>query len=194
MTATHQATTPRIAPIEPPYEPAIEESLRKWMPPGAEVEPLKLFRTLMVHPELASRMRPLGAALLGHPTVEQREREIVIHRATARAGAEYEWGVHAVAFGRPLGLTDEQVAATARGTADDPAWTEARDRLLVRLVDELHETATISDELWEALAAEWSESQLLELVVCAGWYRLIGQVINAARIELEPWAERFPAA
>ena len=163
------------------------------MPPGADVEPLKLFRTLMVHPELAARMRPLGAALLGHPTVEPREREIVIHRATARAGAEYEWGVHVAAFGRPLGLTDEQIAATARGATDDPAWS-GRDALLVRLVDELHDTATISDELWAALDGEWSKSQLLELVVCAGWYRLISQAINAARVELEPWAERFPAA
>lgn len=184
---------PRIPPIEPPYEPEIEESLRKWMPPGAEVEPLKLFRTLMVHPELAARMRPLGAALLGHPTVEPREREIVIHRATARAGAEYEWGVHAVAFGRPLGLTDEQVTATATGAADDPSWSE-RDRLLVRLVDELHDTATVSDELWAELAGGWSASQLLELVVCAGWYRLISGVIGAAGVELEPWAERFPSA
>jgi alkylhydroperoxidase family enzyme len=186
-------TAPRIPPIEPPYEPEIEESLRKWMPPGAEVEPLRLFRTLMVHPELAARMRPLGAALLGHPTVDPREREVVIHRATARAGAEYEWGVHAVAFGRPLGLTDEQIVATAGGDADDPAWSD-RDRLLVRLVDELHDTATVSDELWSELEGGWTKPQLLELVVCAGWYRLISQSINAARIELEPWAERFPAA
>ena len=187
------AAEPRIAPIEPPYEPEVEASLRKWMPPGAEVEPLRLFRTLMVHPELAARMRPVGAAFLGHPTVEPREREIVIHRVTARAGAEYEWGVHAVAFGRPLGLTDEQIRATARGDAADPAWSD-RDRLLVRLADELHDTATVSDALWTELAREWPEQQLLELVALAGWYRLIAQVINAARIELEPWAERFPAA
>jgi alkylhydroperoxidase family enzyme len=192
-TAEHAGAPPRIPPIEPPYDAETDASLNKWMPPGAAVEPLKLFRTLMVHPELAARMRPLGAALLGHPTVEPREREIVIHRATARAGAEYEWGVHAVAFGRPLGLTDEQVAATACGDSSDSAWS-GRDRLLVRLVDELHDTATLSDGLWSELAAEWTEPQLLELVVCAGWYRLISQVINAARIELEPWAERFPAA
>ena len=184
---------PRIAPIEPPYEPDTEASLRKWMPPGVEVEPLKLFRTLMIHPDLASRMRPVGAGLLGHPTVDPREREIVIHRATARSGAEYEWGVHAVAFGRPLGLSDEQIAATARGDAEDQAWSP-RERLLVRLVDELHDTATVSDALWSELEPEWTPPQLLELVVLAGWYRLVSQVITTARVELEPWAERFPAA
>ena len=185
-------TAPRIPPIEPPYDAETEEMLMKWMPPGAEVEPLKLFRTLMVNPGLASRMRPLGAKLLGKPSVDPREREVVIHRATARCGAEYEWGVHAVGFGRSLGLTDEQIAATVNGDAGDPAWGD-RDRLLVRLVDELHDTATVSDELWEELAAEWPAEQLLELVVCAGWYRLISQAINAARVDPEPWAERFPA-
>lgn len=181
----------RIAPLEPPYEPDVEELLAKWMPPGAQAEPLRLFRTLAVHDGLASRMRPLGAGILGHPRIEPRDREILILRTCARAGAEYEWGVHAVAFARPLGLTDAQIEATARGEADDPAWSE-REPLLVRLADELHESATVSDALWERLAAEWPADQLLELVVVCGWYRLIAGVIGAAGVELEPWAERFP--
>jgi 4-carboxymuconolactone decarboxylase len=183
---------PRIPPVEPPYDPDTEAMLRKWMPPGAETEPLALFRTLAVHDDLAARMRPLGAGILGHGRIEARDREILIARACARAGAEYEWGVHVVAFGRPLGLTDEQVAATVHGTADDLAWSE-RDALIVRLVDELHDTATVSDALWEELAERWRPDQLLELVIAAGWYRLLAGVINAAGVPLEPWAERFPA-
>lgn len=182
---------PRIAPLEPPYAPDIAEALAKWMPPGAGVEPLALFRTLNVHPELASRMRPLGAGLLGRPTIAPREREIVVHRTCARAGADYEWGVHAVAFGPAVGLSDEQIVATAAGEADDGAWSP-RDALLVRLADELHDTATVSDGLWAGLAAEWSPSQLLELVVLAGWYRLIAGVINAARVQPESWARPLP--
>src|SRR3954463_1689730 len=181
----------RIAPVQPPYDDETAEILRKWMPPGADVEPLRLFRTFAVHPDLAARMRPLGAGILGHGLVEPREREIVIHRTCARAGAEYEWGVHAVAFGRPLGLTDEQLEATVTGDADDPAWSE-RDALLVRLCDELHETANVSDALWERLAAQWPPEQLLELVITAGWYRLIAYVINACRIPPEDWSQSFP--
>jgi 4-carboxymuconolactone decarboxylase len=185
-------TEPRIAPLEPPYEPSIDAILKKWMPPGSAIEPLALFRTLAVHDELASRMRPLGAGILGHGRVDPREREIVIHRTCARAGAEYEWGVHVLAFGKPLGLSDEQICATAEGTADDPAWSES-DALLVRLADELHDSSEVSDGLWSALAARYSDDQLLELVITAGWYRLLSYVINAARIEPESWAARFPA-
>src|SRR3954469_2211587 len=153
-------TSPRIAPVAPPYEPDIEDLLAKWMPPGGEVEPLKLFRTLAVHPGLASRMRPMGSAILSKGILPAREREIVLHRTCARAGAAYEWGVHAVAFAPAVGLSEEQIVATTHGDAGDPAWTGEGDRLLIRLADELYDTATLTDELYEQLAAEWSSAEL----------------------------------
>ncbi len=186
-------TTPRIAPLEPPYEPDTAALLAKWMPPGNDVEPLRLFRTLAVHDELASRMRPLGAGILGHPRLEPRERELLILRTCARAGAEYEWGVHAIAFGGPLGLTEGQLAATVHGAADDAAWS-AHDAQLIAAADALYDGDAIPDELWAALARRLGDDQLLELVVVAGWYRLLACVINVALVELEPWAPRFPAA
>jgi 4-carboxymuconolactone decarboxylase len=184
---------PRIAPLQPPYDPQLAATLAKWMPPGSDVEPLALFRTLEVHAELASRMRAVGSGILGHGRIDPRDRELVIHRTCARAGAEYEWGVHAVSFGRPLGLSDEQLAATVTGTWTDPVWSE-HEALLIRLADELHDRSQISDELWTALAERYRPDQLLELMVVAGWYRLLSYIINGARIEREPWAERFPEA
>jgi len=46
--------------------------------------------------------------------------------------------------------------------------------------------------MWSALAERFSDDQLLELVITAGWYRLLASVINTARVEHEPWAARFP--
>jgi alkylhydroperoxidase family enzyme len=186
-------TQPRIVPLKPPYAPEVEEMLLRWMPPGAPMEPLALFRTLAVHGELMSRMRPLGSGILNHGLVAPRDREIVLLRTCARAGAEYEWGVHAEAFAHRVGLTREQLASTAAGTdaPSDPCWSPP-EAFLVRLADELHDTATVSDELWAALAERYSEPQLLELVVTAGWYRTLAYVINAARVPLERWAARFP--
>jgi 4-carboxymuconolactone decarboxylase len=186
------AASPRIEPLAPPYSPDVEVMLRKWMPPGSPLDPLALFRTLALHEQLFGRMRPLGAGLLGHGLLDRREREIVILRTCARAGAEYEWGVHAEAFGRAVGLGEDQLAASAAGDASDPAWSE-RDALLVRLADELHDSAAVSDGLWAELAARWTAPQLIELLVLAGWYRLIACVLNGARVALEPWAARFPA-
>src|SRR5271167_348902 len=176
---------PRIPPVQPPHEPDLEASLMKWMPPGAEVDPLNIFRTFHVHPELASRIRPLGAGILAHVLVEPREREIVILRSCARAGAEYEWGVHVSGFAAAVGLTNSEVNATlAPGSG---SFTLERDRLLVDLVDELHESCNVTDELWDGLAGHYENDVLLELIVTACWYRLISCVINAAGVQHEPW-------
>src|SRR6185437_424012 len=168
MNAAHTIdTTPRIAPLEPPYDPDTGEMLRRWMPPAAAIEPLALFRTLAIHGELMSRMRPLGSGILNHGQVPPRDREIVLHRTCARAGAEYEWGVHAVAFAQAVGLTEDQISATAFACAtDDDCWSEEEAQLL-RLADELHDTDTISDALWTRLRTRYTEEQLLELIVTA---------------------------
>jgi 4-carboxymuconolactone decarboxylase len=184
---------PRIAPLEPPYEPDIATMLARWMPPGSDLEPLRLFRTLAVHDALASRMRPLGAGILGRGRVEPRLREVMIHRTCALCGAEYEWGVHAVAFGRPLGFTDEQLASTVRGSGTDPVWS-ADESAVFRLADELHATSAVSDELYAELSELFGADQILELVITSGWYHTISFVINAAGVQHEEWAARFPAA
>jgi alkylhydroperoxidase family enzyme len=95
-----------------------------------------------------------------------------------------------VVYGRPAGLTEEQLEATEHGDADDPAWS-ADDQTLIALVDQLHDTCTIDDALWTRLAERFDDDQLLELLIIAGWYRLISYVVNAAGVDLEPWAARF---
>ena len=185
-------TTPRIAPLEPPSPAAAAAELARWMPPGAGVEPIALFRTLAGHLPLAESMRPFGQYLLSRGLgVGRREREIVIHRVCARCGCEYEWGVHAAFFGPRVGLDDAQLAATVHGGPDDPVWS-ADEANLIRLVDELHDTGRVSDALWTALAATWSEAQLLELLALAGWYHAIAYLANGARVALEPFGRRFP--
>jgi 4-carboxymuconolactone decarboxylase len=71
-------------------------------------------------------------------------------------------------------------------------WS-ARQVLLIRLVDELHETSRVSDELWEQLASNWSAEQLVELVALVGQYHTVSFLTNALDVDLEDFAQRFPA-
>ncbi len=184
---------PRIAPLEPPFDPELKAMLGKWMPPNSGIEPLALFRTLAIHPDLMSRARPLGAGILGKGLIEPRLREVMIHRTCALTGAEYEWGVHVMGFGKPLGFTDDQLASTVHGDADDEVWSDA-EQVVFRLADELHDTSAVSDELFEELERHFDSPQVIELCLTGGWYHALSYVINAARIPLEPWAARFPDA
>lgn len=184
--------SPRIPPLAPPYDPEVAAALAKWMPPGAPWEPLKLFRTLYQNPHLSSRMRPLGAGILGREsTLVPREREILIDRTCALCECEYEWGVHVAVYGKSVGLDRAQLENTARKTIDPMLWSE-REQVLLTLADELHETATLSDATWEQMVTTWSIAQILEMVIIVGWYHLISFVANAAHIEQEAWAAHFP--
>jgi 4-carboxymuconolactone decarboxylase len=186
--------TARIAPLQPPYAASVASMLAKWMPPASDAEPLRLFRTLAVHEQLMSRMRPLGAGILGSSAlVAPKLREVVIHRTCALTGAQYEWGVHAVVFGAPLGLSPAQLHSTVHGDWRDGCW-EPDQASVLRLADELHETSTISDGLWQELAAHFDEAQMLELIVTAGWYHVIAYLCNGLRVQDEEWAPAFPPA
>ena len=67
-------------------------------------------------------------------------------------------------------------------------------QLLVALVDELHDTSTVSDHTWTALTEHYDEAQLVELVALAGQYHAVSFMANALGVEREDAAQRFPAA
>ena len=161
---------------------------------GASTEPLKLFRALAHNRDLAGRVRALGAGFLGRSSsLHPRDREIVIHRVCARCGCEYEWGVHAAFFAAQQGIEEQTLNATVLASSAHPVWS-SRERLLVRLVDELHDTSHVSEDLWSGVSAQWNTVQILEILMMAGFYHAISFVANAARVPLETWAARFPQA
>jgi len=82
---------------------------------------------------------------------------------------------------------------TVRNADPDASAFPQRERLLLRLVDELHDTSEVSDPLWLELRTEWTDEQLIELVALVGQYHLISFVTNAFRIPRESYAARFPA-
>jgi alkylhydroperoxidase family enzyme len=177
----------RVEPVSPPYSPELQAIFDSIMPPG--VPPLTLFTTLARVPRIYERFR--AASLLDRGPVSMRQREIVIHRTCARCRCAYEWGVHAAFFSQRVELTPEQVRATVLGTADDPVWAD-EERLLIRLVDELHDSAGISDELWTELQGAFNIDQIFELIALVGFYHTVSFFANGLRLPLEPYGEPFP--
>jgi len=187
-----QTPAERLAPLDPPHPPETAAHLAALMPKGWSGPALALFRLWARHLPMAEALRGVGRYVLAGGALAPRDRELLIFRTCARCGCEYEWGVHAAFFPARVGLTPELVAASRSAASDDPIWS-ARDALLVRAADELHDSATLSDALWRELAAHWDEVQLLELLLVAGFYHLVSYTANAARLAPEPFAARFPA-
>ena len=173
----------RVEPMQAPYPPELQAVFDQIMPPG--VPPLSLFTTLARAPRIFDRFR--AGSLLDRGPVPLRHREIVIDRTCGRCGCGYEWGVHVAYFAERAKLTPAQVGATFRGDGDDPTWSN-EERLLIQLVDELHDTSNISGELWRALAAAFSVEQILELIALVGFYHTVSFFANGLRLEAERYA------
>jgi alkylhydroperoxidase family enzyme len=181
-------TAPRIAPLQPPFSPEIEEQFDRIMR-GAP--PLVLFRVIAGNARAWEKFR--AGSLLDRGPLSLREREIVIDRTCARTGCEYEWGVHVAAFADAAHLTEEQVRATVLGAADAACWSTA-EQALIAAVDALHDRATLSDAEFKALSAHYDEAKIFEIILLCGFYRTVSYLANGLALPLEEKVARFPKA
>jgi alkylhydroperoxidase family enzyme len=180
----------RIKALTPPFAPAVATELGAMMPAG--VEPIALFRTFAKNLPMTRAMQPWGRYQLGKDfSLSPREREIVIDRTCARCGCQYEWGVHITFFAQKAAFTPAQVLSLTHGDGDDPCWESPRERVLLSVVDALHDACDIDDGLWGDLTAHFDQPQVLDILLLCGWYHAISFTARAARIPLEPGAPTF---
>ena len=178
----------RIAPLEPPYAPEIQDQFDRIMR-GAP--PLMLFRVMAGNARAWEKFR--AGSLLDRGPLSLREREIVIDRTCALTGCEYEWGVHVATFADAAHLTAEQVRATVLGSADARCWSES-ERALIGAVDALHHRATLSNAEFAALSAHFDDARIFEIILLCGFYRTVSYLANGLDLPLEEKAARFPNA
>ncbi len=185
------ARLPLVDDVDPESE--LAEILSRAIGGDPDGDTLNIFRVLSHHPKLFKRFNLLGGYLLNKGLLPEREREIVILRVGWNAGAVYEFGQHTI-IGRRCGLSDDEIAALASDSAagaDGHRWSDD-DRDLIALADELCADDCVSEETFARLANRWSEAELVELVVCAGFYRLVSGFLNTMGVPLDPGVPGWP--
>ena len=178
---------PRIAPVEPPYAEDVQAIFDRIMPPG--VEPLSLFRTLARSERVYRKFHAGG--LLDRGSLSLRQRELAIDRTCALNRCAYEWGVHIAFFADRVKLTPAEIEALAAPAIDPADWADDEAAILA-LCDELHASSGISQACWAALAAQFDDAQILELIALAGFYRTVAYFANGLELAPEPFAAPLP--
>ncbi len=85
------------------------------------------------------------------------------------------------------------IRGTVTARPENPLWSPSQAALL-RLCDELHETSSISEALWEEHCTHFTSDQLIELIYTVGLYHTVSFLTNGLRMEREKFGERFPCA
>jgi alkylhydroperoxidase family enzyme len=152
---------------------------------------LNILRTIAHHPTVLGPFLGFASALAQQGTLSRRDSELLALRAAWNCRSDFEWGHH-VAFARVAGLGDDEIARIVQGP-DAPEWNES-DRALLRAADQLHARQQIEDDVWQQLASERSEAQLVEIPFIVGQYTMLSMVANATGVELEEEYEPLPEA
>jgi len=174
-----------LAPLEPPFEPAIDAILANY--PQQDGYLLALFRTFANSERFLKTCIP---NLLDQDSpLDLRTREITILRVTANRNCEYEWGVHVAIFSKAAGLSEEQIAATRNDNED--CWSPEELRLIA-VVDQLCKTSTLSEKILAEFQTDWNKEEQLEIIALCGTYSSISLVANVARLPLESFSATFP--
>jgi len=85
----------------------------------------------------------------------------------------------------------ELTGAASWRELSEAVWTPA-ERLVVRMVDELHRHSTVADETWDAMVATWPQDQVIELIFASSFYHMAAFFLNSTAVPLEAGSERFP--
>ena len=178
---------PRIMPVA-----EVSDELAEILSGALQLDgtPLNIFGVLGHHPKLLKRFNLLGGFILNKGLLPERERELVILRIGWNARAEYEFGQHTV-IGRAAGLSEVEVAALTESVGSHE-WSDG-DTALIAMADELAADDCVSDETWAALAHRWSEAELVELLITAGFYRMVSGFLNSTGVRLDDGVPGFPS-
>ena len=190
-TAQELAASRRMPLRAPPYDEAAARAIGNTAFSGT-LSPQNLRLTLAQEPKLAVAFQQMAHVVLFQGSVSEREREIAIIRTGALTRSEYEWGMHVSIYAERCGLSEAQVMElTCNASLDESLWSE-KERLIVRMVDELHAHSTVGDSTWAQLQAHWPRDQVVELVLASSFYHMAAFFLNSMAVPLEHGSRRFP--
>lgn len=149
---------------------------------GGRPKGLNALGLLAHHPALAEAFNTFNGHILLGSTLSARERELIVLRVARRRACAYEWAQHTV-LARDAGVGVDEIRRVVAGP-EAPGWSE-EDATLLRAVDELVDSADLSDETWARLARTRDVPRLLDVVFTVGAYDALAMAFRSFRVELD---------
>jgi 4-carboxymuconolactone decarboxylase len=175
-------STPRLEPLPAEeWDDEVRDAMRPLLP-AARANPRdagNVVSTLVRNRGLTRAYLEFNAHLLLHSSASPRVREVALLRAVHLRDSEYLWDHH-VPIAVRAGLTLDEIEAVRGGGVLDPV-----DELVVRVVDEVDERNTLTDDTWVQLRAHFDEQQILDLLFTIGCYQLLAVAVNVLGIQPE---------
>jgi 4-carboxymuconolactone decarboxylase len=140
-----------------------------------------LVRVAYNNPDMFRGFASLSGRVHSASHLPDRLRELVILRTTGMLDADYEWTAHARIATRQ-GVTSEELEALKTGQDD---YFEGAERAAVAFAAAV-DRREVDEAAWKAARAFFSEVELLDMTLLAGFYALASRFALALDIEPDP--------
>lgn len=170
---------PRI-PYASSDDPSLEPEAASLL---AKMQPLNIFKILAHGGNCYGAYTRLATALLYKSKIDPILREMAIVRAGILCGSSYEVFQHEK-ISRDVGMPAAKLQALKVGP-DDPVFDHT-ERAVLRLTDEIVKNVKASDETFNAAAALFGHQEMVELVMCIGFYVMTSAFLENFEVEVEP--------
>lgn len=127
-------------------------------------------------PDIAAPADQLANCFRVNPRLDKRLIELIILMMCREATVKYAWSVHAP-LALQAGLSQDTVDAIRARRRPD--FERDDERLVYETVSELVATKTLGTASFERALAALGRDGLIEAISCAGFYGMIGLVLNS---------------
>ncbi|WP_406470798.1 carboxymuconolactone decarboxylase family protein [Streptomyces sp. NBC_01615] len=147
---------------------------------GGTLRPLD--RMLLHSPQLADGWNSLLGAVRQRIALPADIRELVILRIAVLNRAAYEWTAHEPEA-RRAGLVDMQLAAVRAENAAEHPELDARHRRVIAYTDAMTRDVHVPEGLFDALRADFSDRELVELTATVAAYNMVSRFLVALDVQ-----------
>lgn len=165
-----------------PYADAedLPSEYRELLVSSLQGKPVNVYRAIGNNPEVLHGLRTFLGSLWEESGLDDHSRELVILTVCREAPSPYEWHQH-VNIARDVGIDDAKIEAIAKREYDE---FDRPEQLLVEYVSAVV-TDDVTDELYEDVAAQYTDSQLVGITGLAGGYTGLARMLEAFDVETE---------
>lgn len=146
---------------------------------------MNLHRLLAHSPEAARRFSGVARYLRFDSPLDPRLREMAILQVCYLARSPYAYSHH-VRLGRAVGVSEADIRAIETESAGADSGLPDFDRTVLRAAREMTARPSLTDATFEALRAELSETQIVDLVVAIALYNGAVRLLGALEVDVEP--------
>lgn len=172
-----------MTPAEP-TDPALKQILDELRAArGPDFQLPNLYRVLGRAPKMFRAWIDFAWPLRLQATSSRTIRELLILRGAQVSKTDYEWAHH-IPLALEAGVTQAQIDALASWQTSD-VFT-APEKAAIRLAEEVTRGPAASADCIETLKQNFSDAEVVELVLTASFYVCVGRFLKSMDIDLEP--------